>query len=161
MDMVIRCRARTVVYIRSYVRSWLVCRSFKQDIDKNICTLTMSLVGHRHRPSGLGRQAHVQSPGQHSHRPERHKQLESRTQGPSTARIQGVRYSTRQESLEPVATTALGRRMVAVCRLGAFLLAAARHCDGNSSTARTGWARSAAPCSLADGSTDGSTHVNT
>ena len=48
MDMVIRCRARTVVYIRSYVRSWLVCRSFKQDIDKNICTLTMSSVGHRH-----------------------------------------------------------------------------------------------------------------
>ena len=114
-----------------------------------------------HDHPDFGRQAHVQSPGHDSHRPEGHKQLETRSQRPSTARIQGVRYSTRQDSLEPVATTALGRRMVAVCRLGAPFLAAARHCDGNSSTARTGWAKSAAPCSLADGSTDDSTHVNT
>ena len=114
---------------------------------------------HDHPDSGGRHMSSLQD--SRSHRPERHKQLESRTQGPSTARIQGVRYSTRQDSLEPVATTALGWRMVAVCRLGAPLLAATRHCDGNSSTARTGWARSAAPCSLADASTDGSTHVNT
>ena len=89
---------------------------------------------HDHPDSGGRHMSSLQD--SRSHRPERHKQLESRTQGPSTARIQGVRYSTRQESLEPVATTALGRRMVAVCRLGApstFLGCSARHCDGKSS----------------------------
>ena len=120
------------------MRSWLVCRSFKQDIDKNICTLTMSSVGHRHTAiPGLG------LPGTcpvYSHstasagRPDNQHKT-ARESDPTT--IDGtdlsVRCSARPDSLGTVAVTVLSRRMVAVCRLGAPFLTASGHCDGKSS----------------------------